>query len=202
MRLESGLDSSGMNDSLGGKLAVRRTPLSESVSDGDDEIALADSRGRTSEEFRNAASAGARNRHSSGCRTSLVEPASARRELHASATLLAPLKISQHALVALDALAAKLGVGVGVLRHTVLEAGAPRALDTRHARVGCRLVSLCGFAAYAGVILQAGSTGSRGVACTLPLETRPPLECGAPRRRGRATGPSAGCARLCVCVAA
>ena len=103
-----------------------------------------------------------------------------RRELHGSTRLLAPLrprrcpKISQHALVALDALAEKLGVGVGMLRHTVLEAGAPRALDTRHARVGCRLVSLCGFAAYAGVILTAGITGSQGVACTLPLETRPP----------------------------
>jgi hypothetical protein len=40
--------------------------------------------------------------------------ATRRRELHASTTLLAPLKISQHALVALDALAEKLGVGVGV----------------------------------------------------------------------------------------
>ena len=131
-----------------------------------------------------------------------------RRELHGSTRLLAPLrprrcpKISQHALVALDALAEKLGVGVGMLRHTVLEAGAPRALDTQHARVGCRLVSLCGFAAYAGVILKAGITGSQGVACTLPLETRPLHECGAPRRRGRATGQRAGCAMLCVCVAA
>ena len=114
--------------------------------------------------------------HHRGHRHCAAARATRRRELHGSTTLLAPLRLrrSQHVLVALDALAAKHGVGVGVLRHTVLEADAPRALDTRHARVGSRLVSLCGFAAYVGVILKAGSTGSRGVTCTLTLETRPP----------------------------